>query len=116
MACTLASMESHFGLSVDRSVQAGPKAAVALANVHVDSPGAVVLDQATGRMHSSVEPLIDGHDVVVVVLGNTEPVIAAGPPRSGGPVETFTPDCAIAVYDAGTGQRLDLMQTGRTQH
>jgi hypothetical protein len=110
--CTLASAESQFGLSLDTSVPAGPEVQQALARVQADSPGGVVLDQATGRMHSKVEPVVDGHDVAVVVLGNTY-VIAAGPVRTGD-VETVKADCAIAVYDSHNAQLLDFMQAGRT--
>jgi hypothetical protein len=105
-------MDGRFGIMVDSSVAAGPNVAAALSNVQKDSPNAVVEEQITGSVSSAETPILDGHNVIALRLANTGDQIAAGPPRKG-PQEIATPICAVAFYDANTGERLALMRLSK---
>jgi hypothetical protein len=108
--CTIASEFVYEGVTLDKTVPAGPKALTAKNNALADEPGAAVVEEVLGRANSSSVPVVNGHDVVVLRLTNVAPVPIFGPPTDG-PAVMSKPSCVIAVYDADSGDKLVEWQT-----
>lgn len=109
--CTIAAQASYDGITLDRNVAAGVQASTARTNALAAEPGSSVSEQQMGRAHSSVWPIVDGHNVVVMRLANAASVPVFGPPGTATHVIMSTPSCVIAIYDADTGAKLVELQT-----
>lgn len=115
--CSISTMAAEYEFSIQSTTGPSIPAVLdkTLAEVQRVEPGAVVAERMSGALRSSQLPTIDGRTAIVLRLDGLAPRSASGP----APAEGESSDgvarpqvavkCAVALFDAGTGEFLVSM-------
>ena len=115
--CSVATMAANYGIDIHAQTGKALPAGIdkALGQVQHLEPGAVVTEQALGRLSSTELPTIDGYSAVVLRLEGLAPRFLGGPQPPEGEASTGASRselqvvCALAIFDAETGEFLVSM-------
>lgn len=102
--CSIDGMLALPGVDVDLTPTAGAANTDALDAFQATFETATVATSETSRVSAAGVPAIDGRTAIVILFSDPT-VVPAGLPAGSEP-ELYTVGCALAFYDASTGQYL----------